>query len=166
MVIDADALNCISENKNLLKVLPKHAILTPHPGELKRLIGEWSDDYDKLEKAKAFSKKHKVVLLIKGAHTVIVFEDKLYINTTGNPGMATAGSGDALSGILTGLLSQGYDALLAAVFGVYLHGTAGSIASQSKGYEAVMATDIIENLGNAYVSLFEKPKQQEPENKQ
>ncbi len=166
MVIDADALNCISENEKLLKVLPKHAILTPHPGELKRLIGEWSDDYDKLEKAKAFSKKHKVVLLIKGAHTVIVFEDKLYINTTGNPGMATAGSGDALSGILTGLLSQGYDALLAAVFGVYLHGTAGSIASQSKGYEAVMATDIIENLGNAYVSLFEKPKQQEPENKQ
>ena len=158
MVIDADALNCISENKNLLKVLPKHAILTPHPGELKRLIGEWTDDYDKLEKAKAFSKKHEIVLLIKGAHTVVVFEDKLYINTTGNPGMATAGSGDVLSGVLTGLLSQGYDPLLSAVFGVYLHGTAGAIASQKMGYEAVMASDIIDNIGNAYMSLFEQPE--------
>ena len=158
MVIDADALNCISENKNLLKVLPKHALLTPHPGELKRLIGEWTDDYDKLEKAKAFSKKHEIVLLIKGAHTVVIFEDKLYINTTGNPGMATAGSGDVLSGVLTGLLSQGYDPLLSAVFGVYLHGTAGAIASQKMGYEAVMATDIIDNIGNAYMSLFEQPE--------
>ena len=165
MVIDADALNCISENKKLLKVLPKHAILTPHPGELKRLIGEWSDDYDKLEKAKGFSKKHKVVLLIKGAHTAIIFEDKLYINTTGNPGMATAGSGDALSGVLTGLLSQEYDPLLAAVFGVYMHGQAGDIASQKMSYESVMANDIIENLGNAYMSLFEKPEQQEAEKK-
>ena len=161
MVIDADALNCISENKNLLKVLPKHAILTPHPGELKRLIGEWTDDYDKLEKAKTFSKKHEVVLLIKGAHTVVIFNESLYINTTGNPGMATAGSGDALTGAITGLLSQGYDSLLAAVFGVYLHGTAGSIASQTMGYEAVMATDIIENIGNAYMSLFEQPEQSE-----
>ncbi len=161
MVIDADALNCISENKNLLKVLPKHAILTPHPGELKRLIGEWTDDYDKLEKAKTFSKKHEVVLLIKGAHTVVIFNESLYINTTGNPGMATAGSGDALTGAITGLLSQGYDPLLAAVFGVYLHGTAGSIASQTMGYEAVMATDIIENIGNAYMSLFEQPEQSE-----
>lgn len=158
MVIDADALNCISENKNLLKVLPKHAILTPHPGELERLIGEWTHDYDKLKKAKAFSKKHEIVLLIKGAHTAVIYDDNLYINTTGNPGMATAGSGDALSGVLTGLLSQGYDPLLAAVFGVYLHGTAGAIASQTMGYEAVMATDIIENLGSAYMSLFEQPE--------
>ena len=160
MVIDADALNCISENENLLKVIPKHAILTPHPGELKRLIGEWTDDYDKLEKAKQFSKKHNIVLLIKGAHTVIIFEDKLYINTTGNPGMATAGSGDALTGVLTGLLSQGYDPLLASVFGVYLHGQAGGIASQKMGYEAVMASDIIENLGKAYMSLFESSEKE------
>ncbi|RFN58250.1 NAD(P)H-hydrate dehydratase [Marixanthomonas ophiurae] len=158
MVIDADALNCISENKNLLKTLPKNAVLTPHPGELKRLIGEWTDDYDKLKKAKTFSKKYEVVLLIKGAHTNVVFNDNLYINTTGNPGMATAGSGDALSGIITGLLSQGYDPLLAAVFGVYLHGTAGSIASQTQGYEAVMASTIIDTLGSAYMSLFEQPE--------
>jgi|TARA_R100000306_G_scaffold125_3_gene234 hydroxyethylthiazole kinase-like uncharacterized protein yjeF len=163
MVIDADALNCISENKKLIKVIPKHAILTPHPGELKRLIGGWTDDYDKLKKVKAFSKKHEVVLLIKGAHTVIAFEDKLYINTTGNPGMATAGSGDILSGLLTGLLSQGYDPLLSAVFGVYLHGSAGAIASQTLGYEAVIASDIIDNIGNAYMSLFEQPEKETSE---
>ncbi|PVW13183.1 NAD(P)H-hydrate dehydratase [Marixanthomonas spongiae] len=166
MVIDADALNCISEHKKLLEAVPKHAIVTPHPGELKRLIGEWADDYDKLEKAKAFSKKHEVVLLIKGAHTAIIFDDNLYINTTGNPGMATAGSGDALSGMLTGLLSQGYDPLLSAIFGVYLHGTAGAIASQKMGYEAVMASNIIDNIGAAYMSLFEQPEQQKQQKEQ
>ena len=165
MVIDADALNCISEHEHLLNVIPKHAILTPHPGELKRLIGEWTDDYDKLEKAKQFSQKYDIVLLIKGAHTIVVFGNKLYINTTGNPGMATAGSGDVLTGILTGLLSQGYDPLLASVFGVFLHGQAGGIASQTMGYEAVMASDILENLGKAYMSLFETPEKETNNNK-
>jgi hydroxyethylthiazole kinase-like uncharacterized protein yjeF len=160
-VIDADALNNISENKDLLKLLPKHSVLTPHPGELKRLIGEWKDDYDKLEKVKKFSEKHEVVVVIKGAYTITVYGDKLYINTTGNPGMATAGSGDALSGVITGLLSQGYDPLLASVFGVYMHGSAGDIASEQMGFEAVMAGDIIDNLGEAYLDLF---AQTEPEN--
>lgn len=153
-VIDADALNNISENKELLKLLPKNSVLTPHPGELKRLIGDWKDDYDKLEKAKKFSEKHKVVVVIKGAYTITVYGDKLYINASGNPGMATAGSGDALSGIITGLLSQGYDPLLASVFGVYMHGYAGDIASGQLGYEANMASDIIDNLGEAYMLLF------------
>ena len=114
-VIDADALNSISENKPLQKLLPKNSVLTPHPGELKRLIGEWKNDYEKLEKAKKFSEKHQVVVIIKGAYSITVYGDKLYINTTGNPGMGTAGSGDALSGVITGLLSQGYDPLLASV---------------------------------------------------
>lgn len=160
-VIDADALNNISENKGLLKLLPKNSVLTPHPGELKRLIGEWKNDYDKLEKVKKFSEKHEVVIVIKGAYTITVYGDKLYINTTGNPGMATAGSGDALSGVITGLLSQGYDPLLASVFGVYMHGSAGDIASEQMGFEAVMAGDIIDNLGEAYLDLF---AQTEPEN--
>lgn len=155
-VIDADALNIISENKNLLKLLPKNSILTPHPGELKRLIGDWENDYDKIEKAKKFSEKHKVVLIIKGAYTITVYGDKLYINTTGNPGMGTAGSGDVLSGVITGLLSQGYDSLLASVFGVYLHGSAGDIAAEQLGYEAVMAGDIIGNISEAYLELFAK----------
>lgn len=157
-VIDADALNIISENKELLKLLPKNSVLTPHPGELKRLIGEWKNDYDKLEKVKKFSEKHEVVVVIKGAYSITIYGDKMYINTTGNPGMATAGSGDALSGIITGLLSQGYDPLLSSVFGVYMHGLAGDIAAEQMGYEAIMAGDIIDNLAEAYLDLFEKPE--------
>lgn len=159
-VIDADALNNIAENKELLKLIPKNSVLTPHPGELKRLIGAWKNDYDKLEKVKKFSDKHEVIVVIKGANTITVYGDKLYINTSGNPGMATAGSGDALSGVITGLLSQGYDPLLASVFGVYMHGRAGDIASGQMGYEAIMAGDIIDNLGEAYLDLFAKEEQE------
>src|SRR5690606_16298492 len=157
-VIDADALNIVSENKELLKLIPKNSILTPHLGELKRLIGKWKNDYDKLEKVKKFSKKHEVVVVIKGAYSMTIYGDKMYINTTGNPGMATAGSGDALSGILTGLLSQGYDPLLASVFGVYMHGLAGDIAAEQMGYEAIMAGDLIDNLAEAYLDLFSQPE--------
>jgi hydroxyethylthiazole kinase-like uncharacterized protein yjeF len=156
MVIDADALNAISQSKELLKAVPKLSILTPHVSELKRLIGEWKHDYEKLEKAKAFAKKQEIILVLKGANTITVFNDKLYINTTGNPGMATAGSGDVLSGMITGLLAQGYDPVLSAVFGVYLHGNAGNIASQTMGFEAVTAGELIENIGNAYLALFEQ----------
>ncbi len=163
-VIDADALNNISENKELLKLLPKNSVLTPHPGELKRLIGEWKNDYDKLEKVKKFSDKHEVVVIIKGAYTITVYGDKLYINTSGNPGMATAGSGDALSGIITGLLSQGYDPLLASVFGVYMHGRAGDIASGHMGYEAIMAGDIIDTIPEAYLDLFDREEQEQDTN--
>ena len=163
MVIDADALNILSENKEFLKLLPKNAILTPHPGELKRLVGEWKNDYDKLEKVKKFSKKHEVVAIIKGAYSVTVYGEKIYINTSGNPGMATAGSGDALSGVITGLLSQGYDPLLASVFGVYMHGKAGDIAASQTGYEAMMAGDIIDNLSEAYLDLFAQPELQTSE---
>lgn len=160
-VIDADALNLISENKELLKLLPKNSILTPHPGELKRLVGKWDDDYEKIEKVKTFSNKHEVVVVIKGAYTIIVFGNQLYINTSGNPGMGTAGSGDALSGVITGLLSQGYDPLLASVFGVYMHGRAGDIAAGQMGYEAVLAGDIVDNLPEAYIDLFQSEDVQE-----
>lgn len=160
-VIDADALNLISDDADLMKMVPINSILTPHPGELKRLIGSWNDDYDKLEKTKSFSQKQEVVVVIKGAFTTIVFGDKLFINSTGNPGMGTAGSGDVLSGILTGLLCQGYDPISASIFGVYIHGRAGDIASHQFGYEALIASHIIENIGNAYMDLFledEAPK--------
>ncbi len=165
LVIDADGLNILSENKSLLKLLPKNSVLTPHPGELKRLIGEWKDDYDKLKKVRKFSEKYQVVILIKGTYTFTVFGNKQYINTSGSPGMATAGSGDALSGIIAGLLSQGYDPLIASVFGVYLHGSAGNIASEKMGYEAVMAGDIIKNLGEAYFELFQKESSSEESRK-
>ena len=158
-VIDADAINCISENKNILKIIPKNAILTPHLGELERLIGKWKDDYDRLEKTKAFSTKHDVIVVIKGANTITVFGDIMYINSTGNPGMATAGSGDVLSGVIAGLLSQGYDPLSAAIFGVYLHGSAGNIVSQRISFEAVMAGDISDSIGSAYLELFTEEPQ-------
>ncbi len=156
ILIDADGLNCISENKSLLKVLPEDTVLTPHEGELKRLVGEWKNDYEKIEKAKAFSKKHKIVLLIKGANTISIYDGKLYINTTGNVGMAKAGSGDVLSGVIAGLMGQGYDPLLASVFGVYLHGLAGDLATENEAYESSMASDIVDNLGNAYLALFQQ----------
>jgi hydroxyethylthiazole kinase-like uncharacterized protein yjeF len=165
IVLDADALNCIAASKELLKTLPKLSVLTPHLGELKRLIGTWKDDYDRLEKTKIFSKKHDLIVVIKGANTITVYGDALYINTTGNPGMATAGSGDVLAGVITGLLSQGYEPLAAAIFGVYLHGSAGNLASQSMSYESVMAGDISDALGNAYIELFtqEPPPTEEPQ---
>ncbi len=154
ILLDADALNCISSTKALLKLIPQNAILTPHAGELERLVGEWTDDYDKIAKTKAFSKKYNVIVIIKGANTIVISEDEMYINTTGNPGMATAGSGDVLSGVVTGLVAQGYDPLMASVFGVYLHGSAGNIASQIVGFEAMMASDITEALGDAFIELF------------
>ena len=155
LLIDADGINILAENQELLKHLPEKSILTPHPGELKRLLGEWEDDFDKLEKAKAFSLKYKVILVIKGAYTITIADKNLYINSTGNPGMATAGSGDTLSGIISGLVAQGYDATIAAVFGVYLHGKAGDLAAEKLGFEAVIADDLIQHLGEAYKSLFE-----------
>jgi len=154
MVIDADALNILAKNPKSLKDVPKMSILTPHPGELERLIGRWTDDFDKLIKTKALSKKHHLVIVIKGAHTITVYQDKLYVNTTGNPGMATAGSGDVLTGIITGLISQGYGTLDAAIFGVYLHGSAGDIAVQKTGYESLIAGDIVSHIGDAYLELI------------
>ncbi|WP_273567513.1 NAD(P)H-hydrate dehydratase [Maribacter halichondriae] len=158
LVIDADALNIISGNKEFLKMLPKQSILTPHPKELERLVGKWKDDFDKLKKVKTFSKKHDCIVLIKGAHTITVYDEKGYVNMTGNPGMATAGTGDILTGIITGLVAQGYEPLNAAVFGVYLHGRAGDIAVEYTGYQSLTASAVIESIGKAYIDLFEIPE--------
>ncbi len=163
LLLDADALNILSEHNDLLEFLPKQSILTPHPGELKRLLGDWKNDYDKLEKAKAFSEEYNAVLVLKGANTIVVFGKQLYINTSGNPGMATAGSGDVLSGMISGLLSQGYDPLLASVFGVYLHGSAGDVVAQQIGLEALIAGDIVDAIGDAYFELFAKPAVEQPQ---
>ncbi|SFZ91533.1 yjeF C-terminal region, hydroxyethylthiazole kinase-related/yjeF N-terminal region [Flaviramulus basaltis] len=158
LVIDADGINLLSKKKALLKLLPVETVLTPHPKELERLIGKWKNDFDKLKKAKAFSKKYNVILLIKGANTITLFEDKLYVNTTGNPGLSTAGSGDVLTGIITGLISQGYHPVVAAIFGVYLHGKSADIAVEDFGYQSLIATHVIEYLGEAYLDLFKQPE--------
>jgi len=154
LVIDADGLNILSGNRELLNDLHPQTVLTPHPKELERLIGSWEDDFGKLEKARSFSKKYDCVLIIKGAHTIILYDDKGYVNTTGNPGMATGGSGDVLTGMITGLIAQGYPPLYAAIFGVYLHGRAGDIAVEKTGYQALTATEIIDAIGDAYLDLF------------
>ena len=159
LVIDADALNLLAKKKALLKLLPKQTILTPHPKELERLVGEWSDDFEKLKKVKAFSKKYDVIVLIKGANSITVYKDKKYINTTGNPGMATAGSGDVLTGIVSGLVAQGYEPLSATIFGVYLHGRSADISLEDYGYQSLIASHIIDTIGEAYIDLFKKPEE-------
>jgi len=165
LVIDADGLNILSKKKTLLKVLPEQTILTPHPKELERLVGKWSNDFEKLKKVKAFSKKYNVIVLIKGAHSVTVYKDKLYINTTGNPGMATAGSGDVLTGLIAGMVAQGYEPLASTIFGVYLHGKSADISVENYGYQSLIASHIIETIGDAYIDLFKQPEepQEEPQ---
>lgn len=163
LVVDADGLNLLSKKKALLKLLPSKTVLTPHPKELERLIGKWSDDFEKLEKTKALSKKYDVIILIKGANSITVYKDKLYINTTGNPGMATAGVGDVLTGMISGLIAQGYEPLAATVFGVYLHGRSADISLEDYGYQSLLASHIIETIGEAYIDLFKQPEQQQQE---
>ncbi|MBS9464329.1 NAD(P)H-hydrate dehydratase [Flagellimonas sp. 389] len=163
LVIDADGLNILAKHPELIKNVPKRSVLTPHPKELERLIGTWTDDFDKLEKVKAFSTKNDCVVVVKGAHSITVYNEKGYVNTTGNPGMATAGSGDVLTGIITGLIAQGYSSLDAAIFGVYLHGLAGDIAVAQFGYEALKASIISENIGKAYLELLRSPNRKKEE---
>lgn len=154
LVLDADALNILAENKTWISFLPKNSILTPHPGEFKRLIGETITDYERHQLQKEFSLKHTVYVVLKGAHTCVSCPDgSMYFNSTGNPGMATAGSGDVLLGIITGLIAQGYGSKQACVLGVYLHGLAGDIAVKHQSEETIIARNIIECLGEAFTSL-------------
>ncbi|WP_299765554.1 NAD(P)H-hydrate dehydratase [uncultured Dokdonia sp.] len=159
IVIDADAINIIAANPALLAEVPALSIVTPHMGELARLIGTWEDDFDRLEKTAKFAKKHDIAIVMKGAHTITTYDMKLYINDSGNPGLATAGSGDVLTGVITGLLAQGYHPMEAALMGVYFHGRAADIAINQYGIEGLMASDVTEFLGRAYMDLFAKPEQ-------
>lgn len=154
LVIDADALNILASDNALLSLIPERSILTPHPGEFKRLVGSWEGDYEKLEKQIEFADKYNVIVVLKGAHTTIVSpEGQVFFNSSGNPGMATAGSGDVLTGIIGALLAAGYDSLEAAILGVFLHGKSGDIAEEAEGQESLIASDLISNLGKAFLSL-------------
>ena len=154
LVIDADGINILGENKEWLKQLPKNTILTPHPKEFERIAGKTSDGYNQIQKLVELSVKYQIIIVLKGAHTAIVSPDGLcYFNTTGNPGMATAGSGDVLTGIILSLLGQGYSSGDAAVTGVYLHGLAGDSAAMNIGEESLIANDIIDYLGAAFNEL-------------
>lgn len=154
IVLDADALNILSMHPEWLKLLPVGAILTPHPKEFERLVGESSNSYTRLQKQRDFAREYQVYVVLKGAHTSIATPDgKVYFNNTGNPGMATAGSGDVLTGIILGLLAQAYEPLDAALLGVWIHGVAGDLAAERSGYHALIASDVIQSLGKAFLSL-------------
>ncbi|GAB3568044.1 bifunctional ADP-dependent NAD(P)H-hydrate dehydratase/NAD(P)H-hydrate epimerase [Spirosoma luteolum] len=147
MVIDADALNLLGENRDLLKQLPPNSILTPHPKEFERLTSAWANDYDKLALLRAFAQEHRVVVVLKGAHTAVATPDgDIHFNSTGNPGLSTGGTGDVLTGVLTALLAQGYDPVEAAVLGVYSHGLAGDRVATERGQIGMTASDVIDAL--------------------
>ncbi|WP_319591205.1 NAD(P)H-hydrate dehydratase [uncultured Draconibacterium sp.] len=154
MVIDADALNILAENKVWLEKLPEGAVLTPHPGEFRRLVGETTDSYHAIQQQLVFAKKYNCVVVLKGAHTSVAAPDgTLCWNSTGNSGMGTAGSGDALTGVILGLLAQGMTSFDAAVAGVYLHGLAGDLAAKKRSEFSLLAGDIIEMLGKAFLKI-------------
>ena len=157
LVIDADAINILGMNRDLLKLLKPGTILTPHPKEFARIAGESESGYERLQKQISFSAEFKCVIILKGAFTSVSLPDgRVFFNTTGNPGMATAGSGDVLTGIVLGLLAQKYSPGDAALTAVCLHGLAGDIAASLKCGESLIASDITENIFAAYTKIREQ----------
>lgn len=151
MVVDADALNILGANPQMMELLPPYSILTPHPKEFERLFGASADDYARLDKAQEMAKKHQCIIVLKGHYTFIAMPGgKGYFNSTGNAGMAKGGSGDSLTGILTALLGQTYSPGEAALLGVYLHGLAGDLAAAADSQESMLPSDLTNHLGNAF----------------
>ena len=154
VVIDADAINILSKNKKMLNILPQNSILTPHPKEFERLVGSYSNTSERIILQKRISKKYKVNILVKGAFSMMTdIKGNLFVNTTGNPGMATGGSGDVLTGIITGLVGRGYEPFFAMIIGAYIHGLSGDISKNVLGEESLTATDLIFNLSKAFKKL-------------
>lgn len=157
VVLDADALNILSSDARLLMSVPRDSILTPHKKELAGLIGETQDGFEELRRTREFARSHGLYVVIKGAYSATVTpKGDVFYNTTGNPGMATAGSGDVLTGVILALLAQGYSSLQAATMGVFLHGLAGDLAADALSEESMTATDIIAYLPQAFKSLKKK----------
>jgi NAD(P)H-hydrate epimerase len=151
LLLDADALNILSQNKTWLSLLPGGSVLTPHLKEFERLTGKASNGFERLGMQVEFSKEHNCVVVLKGAYTSVTNPDgNIFFNSTGNPGMATGGSGDVLTGIILSLLAQGYTPSNAAILGVYLHGLAGDIAAGESCFESIIASDIINCIGKAF----------------
>lgn len=157
LVLDADALNCIAKRPSLLSLIPAMSVLTPHKGEFDRLFGEHTSDEGRLLKAIEMAQYYSLIIVLKGHYTATVRPDgKVYFNSTGNPGMATAGSGDVLTGVISALIAQGYEPEIAASLGVYIHGLAGDMAAEDKGEYGMTAGDIIEYLPLAFKALMSK----------
>lgn len=156
-VLDADALNIIAQNKYLLNHLPENAIITPHPKEFERLFGTFTSDEERLNAQRELSCKHKIIIILKGRYTCITFpNNEVHFNSSGNPGMATAGSGDSLTGIILGLLSQGIEPFKTALLGAFIHGLAGDLATEKLGEISVTATDIINNIPEAFQIILQQ----------
>ena len=154
VIIDADALNIISVRKDLLDKLKPESIITPHPREFDRIFGECRSGYQRNMLQAEMAKKYGIIIVLKGAFTSVTMPDgSCYFNSTGNPGMATAGSGDVLTGIILALITQGYEPANAALIGPYVHGLAGDLAAEVTGYHALTASGIIDNLGKAFKKL-------------
>lgn len=154
LVIDADGLNCLAKDPSLLSQLLPHSILTPHPKEFDRLFGSCSNDFERMERARMKAVELQVVIVLKGHHTLIVTPSgQLYFNTTGNAGLAKGGSGDVLTGMITALVAQGYQPLHAALLGVYMQGAAADHAINTHSQEALIASDIINNIGVVFLHL-------------
>ena len=150
-VIDADAINILAENRHLLNIIPVNSIITPHPKEFERLIGSMSSSFKNWNYQLEFSRKYQVFIVLKGAHTSISTPNgDIYFNTTGNPGMATGGSGDVLTGLITGLLAQGYSPQDASIMGVFLHGLSGDLMAKERTQEGLIAGDLVEGLPQAF----------------
>ena len=155
LVIDADGLNMLAENKTWLSFIPNNSILTPHPGELDRLTQKANSGSERLENARELSRKSGAIVVLKGAFTAICTPSgEVHFNSTGNAGMAKGGSGDILTGLITGLLARGISALHAARMGVFIHGLAGDIACQNRGVIAMHAGDMLDSLSNAWLSVY------------
>ena len=154
LLLDADALNCIARRPALLTMLPQNTILTPHIGEFDRLFGEHNSSEERLQKAIEMARHYNVIIVLKGHFTAIVRPTgKVYFNSTGNPGMATGGAGDVLTGVIAACLAQGYRPEHAATMGVYIHGLAGDLAAQEYGEVGMTASDISDYVGRA-ISLI------------
>jgi hydroxyethylthiazole kinase-like uncharacterized protein yjeF len=154
MVLDADALNILALRPDIFRILPENSIITPHPGEFDRLSGISGNAYERNQQQIALSKKHKLIIILKGAYTSVTMPNgNCFFNSTGNPGMATAGCGDVLTGMVLSLLAQGYPPDEAAILGTFIHGLAGDIAASETGQQAMIASDVINNIGKAFNKL-------------
>lgn len=154
MVLDADALNILAEHREWFAYMPAGSVLTPHPKEFERLAGKSGNDFERLNNLSNFAKQYRVVMLLKGAHTVVAMPDgKCYFNMTGNPGMAKGGMGDVLTGVLLALLASGIEAGDAALIGVFAHGLAGDIVAGESGRRGTCAGAVAEAMGRAWKIL-------------
>ena len=153
LVLDADALTIISKNKKVLMSVPAESVLTPHTGEFDRLFGKHANNDERIITATNAAREFNLIIVLKGMKTAIITASGIYYNTTGNAGLAKGGSGDALTGIITSFIAQGYTPLIAAQLGVYIHGLAADLSCNQQSVESMLITDVIENLGKAFEAI-------------